>query len=258
MKEIAHARSKKNGIVFYSNTMPELAVDAFVDENGVIHTEVVSLILADMLSCFRTLDSDDFEVEHILSKDQLVTLDTFLILISVVAFRSVAITFALIYFSLLCSKNLLDFIEVALSFKLGTMKNTAKFHSAEHMALNAYHKLQRIPTLEEIKHFSCFSQSCGSMIMFRYTIPHFLVSICLACINTLNPIMYVLLVIACYLFVLFLDKVGLLKFLQIFLTSKPTDLELKVAIKGLEEFEKMERNIQKEVHDNVTYFFFQM
>lgn len=245
MKEITHARSKKNGIFFYSNTIPDLTVEAFVDEKGKIHSQVTPHILTDILSFFGISDSEDFQVRHILTRKQLMILDILLIVFSAFVFRSVAITLAVFYFALLCSKNLLYFIEAAISLKVGSMQSAARFHAAEHMALNAYRKLQRIPTLEEIRHFSRFSQTCGSMELFRNTLSYFLVSICMAYMNVLNPIVYILLIIACPLLVFCLDKVGLLKLLQVFLTSKPTDLELQVAIKGLEEFERMEEKIQK-------------
>ena len=252
MKEITNTRSTRKGIVFYSNTMPELAVHAFVDAKGEIHSH-----LTDILSSFGISDSEELQVQKILNRGQLKVLNILLIVISAFAFRSVSITLGVIYFSLFCSKNLLHFIEVALSLKVGAMQSVARFHAAEHMALNAYHKLQRIPTLEEIKHFSRFSQNCGSMTMLRPITLEILTSIGIACLDVLNPVVYVfLIVIACPLLVSFVDKIGLLKLLQVFLTSKPTDLELNVAIKGLSEFERMEEEIQKETLGKPVCFSF--
>lgn len=242
MKTIYHARSNANGIIFYSNSIPDLMAESFVDKNGEIHSRIASQMLP---SCLDISDSEDVQAAYLLTEEQLIILGIFLIALSIL-FHSVAITLAVTSFSLLCFPNLISFIESSLSFKFGAMQSVSKFHAAEHMSINAYCYLQRVPTLEEIKHFSRFNQDCGSMYLFRSLLSFLLISICMVFMETMNPITYVLLLISCPLLVLFLDKVGLLKFLQIFYTSKPTDLELKVAIKGLEKFEEMEEKIRKQ------------
>ncbi|MDO4282547.1 MAG: DUF1385 domain-containing protein [Clostridia bacterium] len=58
-------------------------------------------------------------------------------------------------------------------------------HGAEHMMINAYNKLKRVPTIEEAKYFSRFALNCGDrkyiinlicviiLIIFKFGIPYF-------------------------------------------------------------------------------------
>lgn len=48
MKTITKARSKKNGIVFYSNIIPLFVVDAYIDKDGKIQIIILPRILADV------------------------------------------------------------------------------------------------------------------------------------------------------------------------------------------------------------------
>lgn len=114
-----------------------------------------------------------------------------------------------------------------------------KFHSAEHMVLNAYRKLKRLPTIEEIKNFSMFSNTCGTnaitqilIISFAFFAESFI----------LNRTYMIIIMSLSVIIVLVLIKIGFLNFIQYFTTDIPTEVELKVAIKGLKVWIKHEHN----------------
>lgn len=257
MKTIKRARSKEDGIVFYSNTMPGLVAEAFVDAKNEIHTRIISEALLEIFSFFNEINA---EKTKRFSTKKVVLLDILLVIALTLIFQNVWITSA----SLLFSLNSFEFIDIATSiydFKFGSRKNTARFHSAEHMSINAYQQLQRIPTLEEVKKFSRFSPFCGSMLKIRRLVLILLGVVFILCGGFFKPFVYFGLILFIPLIVLFTEKIGLLKYLQIFFTSTPTDLELNVAIKGLEAYEHMEKeasnnvsNIHKHVVGSIIIF----
>jgi len=54
---------------------------------------------------------------------------------------------------------------IALAIMSFKNKKMRKYHAAEHMALSAYEKYKRIPTIEEVKKEDRFSPICGSNIL---------------------------------------------------------------------------------------------
>lgn len=108
-----------------------------------------------------------------------------------------------------------------------------KFHSAEHMVLNAYRKLNRIPSLEETRNFPKFSNTCGTNGMAQISITFILIFFT-TFIPNLDSIHIRILIILSAIIALILSITGCLNFMQKFTTDIPTDTELKVAIKGME------------------------
>lgn len=109
-------------------------------------------------------------------------------------------------------------------------KNAYKFHSAEHMVLNAYRKLKRVPTIEEIREYSRFSNSCGTNLTTQVVMSCTLMFLC-SFIR--NPLYRSIGVLSVNIIVLILLRCGFLNFLQKFTTIIPTDKELDVAIAGM-------------------------
>jgi uncharacterized protein YqhQ len=105
-----------------------------------------------------------------------------------------------------------------------------KFHSAEHMAIQAMKKLQRVPTMEEIKCFSRFDKNCGTNLTTLLALNHLIISICF---TFLNGSLFLIVTSSCLLLTLLLKQLGCLNFLQYLSTIPPSDRELKVAIAGL-------------------------
>lgn len=140
---------------------------------------------------------------------------------------------------------LLDFILSFISAYIVANSNIKKaaamfrFHGAEHMAINCYEDLGRIPTLEEIKRYSRFSDYCGSnlfTVSFIYLLANFLCTF-------FNSILISGMSLLIFVPLLDLFKIsGILNYFQIFFTNKPTDKELKIAIQGLIKWEKVYRH----------------
>ena len=109
-------------------------------------------------------------------------------------------------------------------------------HAAEHMVFAAYNKLKRIPTIEEASQFSRISSLCGSTIK-----PAFI---------TIQLIAFAIFVysgmvipeIILYFIALFFHSVFpfniLGRFTQLFLTCKPKDSNIELAIAALSSLEK--------------------
>lgn len=249
MKTVYNARSNKNGIIFYSNTVSSLGIESYVDENGEIHSAIIpiNIFLDDSYS-------NEFPFGKTLTKMQILLLDIALVLLTAFFSKSLTITLAMIFFALACSKKFFLFVANSMSLKIGKNKSTARFHAAEHMAINAYSKLERVPSLKEIKNYSPFCHRCDSRLVIFDIMHCIIIFISIACIGILHPIVCFFILISSFGLVPLLNKVGLLKFLQVFILSKPTDLELQVAIKGLEEFEKLEEKLATDAMCKIHYF----
>lgn len=235
------ARSKRNGIIFYSNICPFLGCETFLDSSGKINNEVI------YMDSKSNSFSEVSKQEKPPSKWKIIVFDILLI-ITCILLKNINLIIAAFYFSLVVSFDFFRFLKVSYHLKLkkGINYSTGKFHAAEHMVLNAYEKLQRVPTLEELKSFSRFSKSCGSRSITDQLILEIIVSLCLAFGATLPiPIYLLLLVIVCT-FVIISIKTGLFRFAQILLTNKPSDKELQLAIEGIKNFEEMENSIYED------------
>lgn len=109
-------------------------------------------------------------------------------------------------------------------------KQWAKFHSAEHMVLNGYSALKRVPTLDEVSKYSRFSNSCGTNTVTIGVLGYLNVFIATWISDPLYKISFNVLVLV---LIVVLLKLGMLNFLQVFTTEEATEQELKVAIEGL-------------------------
>lgn len=103
-----------------------------------------------------------------------------------------------------------------------------KYHSAEHMAVNAMNKLHRVPNLEEIKKFSRFCVWCGTSLNRLKDISCLWVSLCIFFSHNIFT-----LILGGFL-ILLLYLLGALNFFQLLTTLPPTDKELGVAIASLQ------------------------
>lgn len=116
-----------------------------------------------------------------------------------------------------------------------------RFHSAEHMVINAYEKLNRVPSLDEIHEYSRFNNGCGTnfitllILLFILGFAHSFIPVSLY---------FVISYLVSSVIALILLQCGFLNFLQYFTTSTPTDTELLVAISGMQVW--FENEIKKE------------
>lgn len=172
---------------------------------------------------------------------KVIAFDVLLVYMSLL-FKNVFLVLASIYFSIIVSYPLFKLINDVLWMRKKDSRGlcATKFHSAEHMAVNAYNDLHRVPTIEEIKRYSCFSKICGSRNILAFLFRTILVTIAIGFIFNWSPLVFSLLYIFITIFSEVGRKKGWLQSLQVFVTEKPSDLELEVAIMGLRQFEELE------------------
>ena len=236
--KVDHSHSMDNGIRFYSKRHKGYVAISTVDEVGNIKTE------------WTTMKKYKKEKNK---HDKIANMKKFFIFILCV------LPFATIFTILLewaISKDTLLGIRVFLMgnafmllgrFVITTFierkkeKNAYKFHSAEHMVLNAYEKLKRVPSLEEIREYSRFSNYCGTNVTTQLVMNFTLMFLCTFISNLLYSNIGML---SANIIVIILLQCGFLNFLQKYTTIIPTDKELLVAIEGMNvwfENEKMEK-----------------
>lgn len=238
-KHILTARSKSDGIVFYSKTVHGLGLEAFYDEDGKIQTRKIPTQLdefSDFLGTICDTENEKFSEKHILIIDFIVL--TLGITLGILL-KNFGIFLAALYF-FGNSKSFFNVVNLTYSMKFTKSKNyyTGKFHSAEHMVCNAYEKLKRIPNLEEVKRFSRFHKRCGSCSALSN---FFFITSFTFCVLFLFELPFYVFIISSILIIFIVDiKLRWLRFMQILVTNKPSEKELVLAIEGLEAFEKME------------------
>lgn len=238
IKNVLCARSKRNGIEFYSNVCPFIGVDSSLDNNGIIQTRILfraTMYLMDTVS-------DQIPTPHVGAKIWAIFLSQLLMCIAIF-FGDILHIIGALYFSILVLKPLLDFIFLIFDQKFGQEKSISRFHAAEHMAINAYAKFQRVPTIDEVMKSSRFEKDCGSRIGFNSIIINSFIAFDTAFILENHPQLSIALVFIVPTLVFLADRLGLLKFLQIFVTSKPTQVELSVAVAGIKVFDFLEESL---------------
>lgn len=236
--QIKHAYSMDNGIIFYSKRHKGYAVISTVDEFDEIRTEWTKM------EKYKKENDEQNKIDYIIEK-----------IIRILCVLTFAIIFLILLdwvisqYSILGIRFLLigGVIIMLSTFFIGNCierkieKNVYKFHSAEHMVINAYIKLKRVPSLEEIRKYSRFNNYCGTNVTTQIVIS---LTLMFFCTFFNNPLYRHIGMIFSNVIVLILLECGFLNFLQKFTTDVPTDKELLVAISGMNvwiENEKMEK-----------------
>lgn len=217
--KINSARSMNNGIIFYSKRHKGYLAIATVDEQGNITSEWMSKkeyknkyleniepkeFLGLLLSFLAFMVIEIFLVEYIS--------DNYFIQISLIVLASIEA------FILRCYNDK--------KFR----PNVHKFHSAEHMVINACQKLNKVPTIEELSNYSRFDNTCGTNIVTLLIVNNISLFFC----SFISDLFYMCVaIIFSFVIIMILLKNGFLNFLQIFITAPPTDRELQVAIAGM-------------------------
>ena len=231
------ASSEKDGIVFYSNRIPGMGVISTVLPDGSIRAEPIPAVVKDFL---EAINGDGPLKDYHVNKQTVIIIDSLLIIAAIISTKFWWIWGAF-YFAFATSQDFIQSVVLIATLKLGKSKQLARFHAAEHMSLNAYQSLGRVPTLEEIKKYSRFSKYCGSRKMIETNFFYSLIILIFIIFesNSFIP----LIILGVLMLILKLTHTPVFKvlgFLQILVTNKPTDLELNVAIEGLKELEKFE------------------
>ena len=247
-RRIPNATSCRNGIIFISGITNKLVVKSYYDSDTNT-IETLTRWYTDF-TLRRKIDYDLKEPEireEKLHGKAVWCINLVLIVYSALIARNINYTLGALYYSFMVSKYLYVCIQKSFKMKIlnGQEKEEARYHSAEHMVLNAYRKLGKVPSLEEIKTFSRFSEYCGTRIIASRIIEFVPISLAIAFSDKINIIVYVLIFIISWILGKEMLKKDFIKVEQILFTEPPTDLELKVAIKGLETLLNEEKEIKE-------------
>lgn len=237
--KIDHAHSMNNGIIFYSKRHKGYVAISTVDELGNIKTEWTTM------KKYRKAKNKHIDMKNFLIfiLCELPFVITFTILLCWLTNKDpmLGVRFFLIGYAFLLS----------IIFAINTFierkkeKDAYKIHAAEHMVLNAYRKLKRVPLLEEIRQYSQFCNSCSKNVITRDVMAFTLMFFCTFIHDPLYRRIGMLLA---NIIVFILLQCGFLNFLQKYTTMVPTDKELLVAIAGINvwfENEKKEKERSK-------------
>lgn len=240
--KISHAHSMNNGIRFYSRCHKDYVAIATINEEGIISTEWTTM---------KQYKKNRSKTEKMAIIKKFIKLELSILPFAMVLSILVTLAMAkkpiwgtrtfLIGYSLL----LLGIFLVYTNREKKQSKNLFRFHAAEHMVLNAYKKLKRVPSLEEIHQYSRFHNDCGTNLATLILVSFTLFFIC-SFIS--NPLYHLIGLLFVTVIVFILLQCGLLNFLQNFTTIPPTDKELMVAIAGMNvwfENEKKEKEKPK-------------
>lgn len=226
---ISEAHSYKDGIAFYSLRHPGYMTKTTINYEGVIKNSFERCEMqtneSKILSKLSTIFS--IVIIAISISDDMVWITRVVFLIDVI------VTFLELVIGML-----------AIKYERG---RRLEFHGAEHMVINAYNKLGRIPTLDELRGFSRLENDCSSSYVFTVFVSSFLSFISTFIFNGyFRPIAIAI--------ITFLGEVlkrkGELNFIQYATTRKPTDEELKIAIIALQYWEKKEQEDLNEKEEN--------
>lgn len=245
-KHIDKARSKFNGVVYSVNSHPEVGIEAGRDEEGNIYTMLVPAELTER----RDYCDIVLEQKNTLHVDRMISLLRIIVIaigmLALVYFDNTNVLVAMIWFSIFVARDFVKLLTLSYQLKFGTQKSVSRYHAAEHMTISAYEKLQRIPTVGEVKKESRICKDCGSRFVINKIVIDLMVTIYMMIFVSIMPFwMYVLVGIGMIGVMEFICKKGFLSFLQIMLTSKPTDEEIEVAIEGIKEIDKINGSITK-------------
>ena len=198
---IHESESIPNGIRFVSSVNPEILCESIILPNGKIESKVLEVKEA----------SDDYldDFVKVLFKTRSF-FSLILIIISIITLNIwyILATFIFTFFG---SRNF--FILLLL-----TMYNNKKgsdfyyqtlFHGAEHMVVNAYNSLGRVPdSIEEIKKFSIISKECGSRYIFSNALMIFLSCLSIILFANENIILTLLIVAIIVIFFIVVTSFG--------------------------------------------------
>ncbi len=236
--KIREARSIKNGIIFCSSSIPLIMVKSTINEKGEIRTRVIDQI--------TEREEDLKEQEGNKRKNMLIKAyltDLIILTIMILLKVDIRLFTGMVTFSIVGTHYLCPVLYNIYNIKY-KYKSLGRFHSAEHMVINAYNKLDRIPSLQELKKSSRFSNNCGSnktnsiIIMFAF------ISFAGPFLIKMGVIKYLIIMMLIPIIIAVLSSVGAINILQVFVTNKPTDIELRVALEGLEKYEDLESQIK--------------
>lgn len=228
------AISKEDGMIFYSSFVE---VETTTSEDRTVKVEVRPRHPLEMFfGMVSTKLADSINIREVKTFE--VNLVTCVLLLLSILGKNPGAVVAVILLRFTMLRNLLNVVCMSFQMKLGKSKSLGRYHAAEHMAVNAYNDLGRAPTLEEVRTYSRFDENCGSMREFRKIISVLPQIVVLCFCTRIYGIAYIICVIVASAIAVWGMDAKVKKYLQILITNKPTDIELKNAVEGIKKLEE--------------------
>ena len=227
------ARVESNSIIFYFNGNSKNGFKGYLDTSNNIQKE---RIIDNVPEFF---DLEIMSLKNIFQSFKAMFLYVILLLSSIILSICTSNTFPtfifLYFFAFVwvkCAWAIISYKNRRFGNKKEQLK--ARLHGAAHKTINAYNALNRVPTIEEIKKFSIFSQYCDSKRLLNYSIIFF-VLIMIMPLEEFNIISQnISLLITLFFCAIILFKIDLFNFTQWLIVEEPTETELNVALRALE------------------------
>lgn len=238
LRPIQSARAINNGIIFYSNQKKDYGVISIVNKAGII--DIYKGNIDELLDTIPNTTSIIFCV-----KRRIIIVTTLIFLIRALYLVMNALFIPALHLVLGLFASAFAFMLITENMSI----SCSRFHAAEHMSINAFYDLNRAPTNKEIKKYSRFADACGTNILTTYLIDS---SILFGC-SFIDNLLFAAFVAIILLTIFYtMSDSRFLNLAQIFTTLKPSDKELKVAIKGLEAWMEYEYELIEASEKSLT------
>lgn len=221
------AEAQNDGIIFYSLMFPKIAVKSSINQDDKIEIEFINVN----------------KIEEIIKeKRKRKKILKIILIVTSILLKNIYVTTAIIFFLAFILEDLKYFIKIVykIKFKCKGYERLGSFHAAEHMAINAYFRSKKIPTFKDSKKESRFSNKCSSMNLICKIIIFTMIDLKIAFWDKQYFVINIIEIIFIIVVTKLVKQKGLINFLQILVTNKPTDIEIKVAIQGIKEIKKFE------------------
>lgn len=249
-KRVESARSQSDGIIFYSNQIPLLGIRSMVTEDGQFFAGPTCTLFEDI---FGFLGGDKLR-RYVIDDKNVMRLNALLVLLAFMT-SDIWIIFGTVYFVIFAGKHTYQLISFVFAMKLGDARGVGRFHSAEHMVINAYNSLKRIPSIEEISSYSRYSDACGSRKLIRQALIYTVISLEIMTIGRMSVYIYIAALVLTSVLIQLIERNKWYRYFQVLVTNKPTQTELMVAYNGIVAFDKMESDIESECIESFVMFY---
>lgn len=243
----------KNSVTFQIPGCDILGVTGSLNDENSFIIETKELTVKDLNGFFETLRD---EAKSKMRIPYIIFIYIVLLCVSTVLFftfstRVLPITIAWVMVDIMNHFGFAKYIIMIIeSYVNPDIKEMKKLHAANHMVFNAYNKLNRIPTVEEAKHFSKYTEKCSCVIkgrgFFMTVITLFLGSLIPTAndinLNMLFTVLYILVLILAFPIFKKLKQKGWDKYISFFALESPGEKELELVIKVVEETERIATN----------------
>lgn len=264
MKKITNGYVTKDSVTLGLPSLRFFEVTTKIQEDGSLKTEAG---FAKSKVAPKPLTKEEYKKQKRVIKLQIIAIYFVAILLSFLVsyyFNSqmIWITSALVFIDIIKYENQIAFfLLLMLSFQITEDRRKLKgLHAAIEMGINAYNKFGRMPTVDELKRASKYSESCKYAKKGKF----FVIALVLWIAASLLPkkigsfsidglpffIMYVLALVLASLLIKIIMKKGYYKYIAFFSLRKPKNIELEAVMETLQKIEEIEENPKKFFEEN--------